>query len=56
MRVVIAPAMCTLHLSRNPDSQVELASAGYMLALTELAKAAPILKMQNAWQVWHDEV
>jgi hypothetical protein len=62
MRVVIDYAMRTLHLSRNADAQVErverahLLRAGLILALTELAKAAPVLKTQNAWQVWHDEV
>jgi hypothetical protein len=54
--------MRALHLSRNVDSQVErverapAAHAGFTMALTELDKVTPVLKMHNAWQVWHNEV
>ena len=54
-------ATIALHLSRNADSQVERvecaqqARASFMAALTELDKAAPMLKANDAWLVWHDE-
>jgi len=54
-------ATIALHLSRNADSQVERvecaqqARASFMAALAELDKAAPILKANDAWLVWHDE-
>jgi hypothetical protein len=54
-------ATLALHLSRNADSQVERveraqqARDGFTLALAELNKAAPLLKVTNAWQVWYDE-
>ncbi|MFL5704385.1 MAG: hypothetical protein ACJ8AG_16335, partial [Ktedonobacteraceae bacterium] len=54
-------ATLAIHLSRNADSQVERverahqARDGFTLALVELNKAAPALKMHDAWQVWHDE-
>ena len=37
------------------ESSAEQASAGYTLALTELAKAALALKMHDAWPAWHNE-
>ena len=54
-------ATIALHLSRNADSQVERvecaqqARVSFMAALAELDKAAPILKANDAWFVWHDE-
>ncbi|MGH2494863.1 MAG: hypothetical protein ACRDIV_09180 [Ktedonobacteraceae bacterium] len=54
-------ATLALHLSRNADSQVERveraqqARDSFISALTELDKAAPLLKMHDAWQAWHDE-
>ena len=54
-------ATIALHLSRNADSQVERvecaqqARASFIAALAELDKAAPILKANDAWLVWHDE-
>ncbi len=54
-------ATIALHLSRNADSQVERvdcaqqARASFMAALAELDKAAPILKLSDAWLVWHNE-
>ena len=54
-------ATIALHLSRNADSQVERvecaqqARASFMAALAELDKAASILKVNDAWLVWHDE-
>ena len=54
-------ATIALHLSRNADSQVERvecaqqARASFIAALAELDKAAPILKANDAWRVWHDE-
>ncbi|MBA2395036.1 MAG: hypothetical protein H0V70_20090 [Ktedonobacteraceae bacterium] len=54
-------ATLALHLSRNADSQVERveraqqACDSFISALTELDKAAPALKVQAPWQVWHDE-
>ena len=54
-------ATIALHLSRNADSQVERvecaqqARASFMAALAELDKAAPMLKANDAWLVWHDE-
>jgi hypothetical protein len=54
-------ATIALHLSRNADSQVERvecaqqARASFMAALAELDKAAPTLKANDAWLVWHDE-
>ena len=53
--------MLTLHLSRNIDSQVERverahqARDSFTLALAELDKAAPALKVNDAWHVWHNE-
>ncbi len=54
-------ATLALHLSRNADSQVERverahqARDSFTLALAELDKATPDLKVNDAWQVWHDE-
>jgi hypothetical protein len=54
-------ATIALHLSRNADSQVERvecahqARASFMAALAELDKATPILKISDAWLVWHNE-
>ncbi|HLG63642.1 MAG TPA: hypothetical protein VKY19_17000 [Ktedonosporobacter sp.] len=54
-------ATLALHLSRNADSQTERieraqqAYTGFTLALDELDKAAPALKGDDAWQVWHAE-
>jgi hypothetical protein len=54
-------ATIALHLSRNADSQVERvecaqqARTSFMAALAELDRAAPILKANDAWLVWHDE-
>ena len=54
-------ATIALHLSRNANSQVERvecaqqARASFMAALAELDKAAPTLKANDAWLVWHDE-
>ncbi len=54
-------ATLALHLSRNADSQVERveraqqALDSFRSALTELDKAAPLLKMHDAWHVWRDE-
>ena len=54
-------ATLALHLSRNADSQVERverahqARDGFTLAIAELAKATPALKMNEVWHVWHDE-
>ena len=54
-------ATIALHLSRNADSQVERvecaqqARASFMAAIAELDKAAPMLKVNDAWLVWHDE-
>ncbi len=54
-------ATLALHLSRNTDSQVERieraqqARDGFTLALVELDKAVLVLKVTDAWQVWHDE-
>jgi hypothetical protein len=54
-------ATIALHLSRNADSQVERvecaqqARASFMAALAELDKATPMLKVSDAWLVWHDE-
>jgi hypothetical protein len=54
-------ATIALHLSRNADSQVERvecaqqARASFIAALAELDKAAPMLKANDAWLVWHDE-
>jgi hypothetical protein len=54
-------ATIALHLSRNADSQVERvecaqqARASFIVALAELDKAVPILKLSDAWLVWHDE-
>jgi hypothetical protein len=54
-------ATIALHLSRNADSQVERvecaqqARISFMAALAELDKATPILKVSDAWLVWHDE-
>jgi tetratricopeptide (TPR) repeat protein len=54
-------ATLALHLSRNADSQVERveraqqALNGFRSALAELDKATSLLKIQDVWQVWHDE-
>jgi hypothetical protein len=54
-------ATLALHLSRNADSQVERveraqqAKDGFTSALAELDKAAPALKVNDAWLVWHHE-
>ncbi len=54
-------ATLALHLSRNADAQVERverahqARDGFTLAIAELDKAAPSLKANDAWHVWHDE-
>ncbi len=54
-------ATIALHLSRNADSQVERiecaqqARASFTAALTELNKATPMLKISDAWLVWHNE-
>lgn len=54
-------ATIALHLSRNADSQVERvecarqARVSFMAALAELDKAAPALKLGDAWLVWHNE-
>jgi hypothetical protein len=54
-------ATLALHLSRNADSQTERveraqhALDGFVSALAELDKAAPTLKVSDAWHVWHDE-
>jgi hypothetical protein len=54
-------ATIALHLSRNADAQVERverahqARDGFTLAIVELDKAAPALKANDTWQVWHDE-
>jgi hypothetical protein len=54
-------ATLALHLSRNADAQVERverahqARDGFTLAIAELDKAAPSLKANDAWYVWHDE-
>lgn len=54
-------ATLALHLSHNADSQVERiergqqARDGFTQALAELDKAVPALKLQDSWQVWHDE-
>ncbi len=54
-------ATLALHLSHNADSQVERveraqqARDGFSLAIAELDKATPALKVNDAWQVWHDE-
>jgi len=54
-------ATLALHLSRNADSQVERverahqARDSFTLALAELDKATPALKVNDAWHVWHDE-
>ena len=54
-------ATIALHLSRNADSQVERvecaqqARVSFMAALAELDKAAPILKLSDAWLVWRNE-
>ena len=54
-------ATIALHLSRNADSQVERvecaqqARASFIAALAELDKATPILKISDAWLVWHNE-
>jgi hypothetical protein len=54
-------ATLALHLSRNTDAQVERverayqARDGFTSAIVELDKAAPSLKANDAWQVWHDE-
>lgn len=54
-------ATLALHLSRNADAQVERveraqqARDSFLSALAELDQAAPALKMQDPWQVWHNE-
>jgi len=54
-------AMLALHLSRNADSQTERverarqAREGFTSALAQLNNASPPLKLDDAWQVWHDE-
>ena len=54
-------ATIALHLSRNAESQVERvecaqqARLSFMAALVELDRAAPTLKDNDAWLVWHNE-
>ena len=54
-------ATIALHLSRNADSQAERvecaqqARVSFMAALAELDRATPVLKLSDAWLVWHDE-
>lgn len=54
-------ATLALYLSRTAASQVQRvecaqrARVSFMAALAELDKAAPILKLRDAWLVWHDE-
>lgn len=54
-------ATIALHLSRNAESQVERvecaqqARVSFLAALAELDQAAPVLKLSDAWLVWHTE-
>ncbi len=54
-------ATIALHLSRNAESQVERvecaqqARVSFIAALAELDRATPVLKLSDAWLVWHNE-